>query len=131
MMPEQWLWPHFTPEEMQCQHCRRLCIVPETMNKLERIRVDLDSPMTITSGYRCPVHNANVASTGLSGPHTTGQAVDVAIYGETVAALVALAHQHGMTGFGLRQKGAYRNRIVHLDDLEPADGRPRPHTWTY
>ncbi|MEO5330361.1 MAG: D-Ala-D-Ala carboxypeptidase family metallohydrolase, partial [Magnetococcus sp. THC-1_WYH] len=52
------------------------------MDRLENLRREFNRPMPVSSGYRCPMHNARVSKTGFSGPHTTGQAVDIVISGE-------------------------------------------------
>ena len=33
--------------------------------------------------------------------------------------------------FMLRQRGDYRSRYVHVDDLDKAPGIPRPAIWSY
>jgi uncharacterized protein YcbK (DUF882 family) len=106
-------------------------MAPRFMRRLVELRKKLNFPLILTSAYRCPEYNARVSSTGSSGPHTTGQAVDIAVYGYRAAKLVGLARKYGFTGVGLKQKGPHVGRFVHLDDLEEADGRPRPWVWTY
>ena len=55
--------PHFTWDEVVCRCCGR--VIPDSrffrhMQKLEQLRVWWDGPLYITSGYRCPHHNAHV-----------------------------------------------------------------------
>ena len=102
---------------------------PEYMGRLVNMRLVLAFPFPVTSGYRCPEHNARVSGTGLDGPHTTGRAVDIALRGEQALLVVERARTFGFTGIGLRQHGL--NRYVHLDDLPPTTGRPRPWLWGY
>jgi len=102
------------------------------LKKLDRTRTLLGFPLIVTSGYRCPDHNDSVSSTGRNGPHTTGRAVDLAVFGYQAYAL--LRHVGGTPdfgGIGLKQHGAHDSRFIHLDDLEPSDGRFRPTVWTY
>lgn len=101
------------------------------MRKVEALRTLCGFPFPITSAYRCPDHNAKVSSTGRTGPHTTGRAIDIGVRGEQAFKLVQLALQYGttFTGIGLQQKG--QGRFVHLDDLPNAQGQPRPTVWTY
>ena len=71
-------WENFKPEEFQCSHCQALMIHSDIMDLLQEAREEL-GPMSITSGYRCGVHNSLVSKTGLKGPHTTGKAVDISV----------------------------------------------------
>lgn len=101
------------------------------MTRLELLRAELGMPLVLNSAYRCPTHNAAVSTTGRNGPHTTGRAVDIAISGKPVVALLAAALSLGFTGIGLKQDGAaMAGRFVHLDDLT-APAYPRPRVWTY
>lgn len=122
-------WPHFTESELACPHCQEINMDPEFMGRLVNMRLVLAFPFPVTSGYRCPEHNARVSGTGLDGPHTTGRAVDIALRGEQALLVVERARTFGFTGIGLRQHGL--NRYVHLDDLPPTTGRPRPWLWGY
>lgn len=101
------------------------------MDKLEQLRVAFGKSMVITSGYRSPDHNKDVADTGSSGPHTHGRAVDIAISGSDAYVLVSLAISMGFTGIGINQKGPVASRFVHIDDLTLGDKFPRPRIWTY
>lgn len=124
---------HFTDEELRC-HCGCGGLPPQGFqNQLEEFRQVWGQPMRISSGYRCPDHNARVSSTGRNGPHTLG-AVDVLVWGEEAFELVAEAIAWGWMGIGVSQKGPYASRFIHLDDLEDvADGgqHPRPRIWSY
>ena len=125
-------WPHFSETELTCHcGCNRQEMVPVFMEKLETLRVAYGKPLPINSGFRCPMHNAQASQTGLSGPHTTGKAVDIQISGEDVYHLLGLAIKLGFTGIGLSQRGAHSSRFLHLDTIEPGPGRPRPFVWTY
>lgn len=131
-MPENTKWPHFSEAELACQcGCNRQEMVPSFMEKLETLRIAFGKPMPVSSGYRCPMHNAQASHTGLAGPHTTGMAVDILISGKDAYHLLALAISHGFTGIGLSQRGAHNSRFLHLDMIEPGPGRPRPTVWTY
>ncbi len=101
------------------------------IHKLECLREVCVFPFIITSGYRSPEYNDYVSHTGTSGPHTTGHAVDIKVSGEDALIMISLARQHGFTGIGIKQKGDYAHRFVHLDDLPYNSNRPRPHVWTY
>ena len=121
---------HFSREELQCKcGCGRMEIPASFLEKLEELRVAYGKPMPVTSGYRCPSHNADVSDTGEAGPHTLG-AVDISVAGADVHRLLQLAFIVGFTGIGIKQKGPFSGRFVHLDDL-PATTHPRPRVWTY
>ncbi len=124
-------WPHFSISELMCHCCYKAEMDFDYMARLEKLRVAYDRPMHITSAYRCPDHNDAVAKTGRRGPHTTGRAVDIAVYGKDAFGLLQLALKFGFTGIGVAQSGPYLMRILHLDDLPEATGRPRPRIWSY
>lgn len=119
--------PHFSDKELRCKHCGDNRMEPEFLKKLERIRLEV-GPMRLSSAYRCPEHNSNVSSTGATGPHTTGRAVDVLCSGAQAFLVMEVAFKHGMTGIGVKQKGPHGGRFIHLDDLDTAQ---RPWVWGY
>lgn len=95
------------------------------MDKVESLRVKLGFPFVVTSAARCPEYNAKVSSTGLSGPHTTGRAIDIGVRGKDALKLIHGALEAGFTGIGVNQKGL--SRFIHIDDL--SEGRPT--VWSY
>lgn len=101
------------------------------------------APMPMSSGYRCPLHpsEARKADPEL-GDHPCGVGADICLSGPEALRLVecvgAYNHAHRerglwppFSGIGVRQHGAYNKRFVHLGGNAPADGRPRPHLWSY
>jgi zinc D-Ala-D-Ala carboxypeptidase len=106
-------------------------MVREFVEALDILRGEFGRPLRVTSGYRCPKHNAAESTTGLDGPHTTGRAVDLAVCGQEAFALVKLAAARGFTGIGVKQHGPMHKRFVHLDNLPAAAARARPRIWTY
>lgn len=124
-----WRWPHFQPRELACKGDGSLVVVPPFLDRLEALRAAVARPLVIMSGYRSPAYNARVSTTGADGPHTTGQAVDIAIRGPDALALIAAAIGLGFTGVGVRQHGD--GRFIHIDDLDPSMNRPRPTIWSY
>jgi zinc D-Ala-D-Ala carboxypeptidase len=123
---------YFKKDEFTC-HCG--CGSNEMklsfMLTLDSLRDFVGIPFIVTSGYRCPTHNASVSHTGKTGPHTTGQAADIQISGHAAYELLVNIHRVGITGIGLNQKGTHSERYIHLDTLPLADGQPRPWVWTY
>jgi zinc D-Ala-D-Ala carboxypeptidase len=131
LRPDQWHWPHVDPaKEWACKGTGKIVIETDFLDRFEKLRRMFGGPLIITSGYRSPEHNLKVAESGAGGPHTTGRAVDIRIYGEHAIALVHLALEIGFTGVGVSQKGEQARRYIHLDDLQkPAF--PRPMIWSY
>jgi uncharacterized protein YcbK (DUF882 family) len=74
---------NFSEREFFCRHCNTL--PPGGMDRrlievLQRIRDHYGVPVTINSGYRCPVHNANVGGARNS-QHLLGTAADFVVRG--------------------------------------------------
>lgn len=118
-------WHYFHIDEFKCKHCGDNKMAFDFITKLDALRREVGFPLRVTSGYRCPVHNQNVSTTGPNGPHTTGRAVDLDVRGANALKLIEAALKAGFTGVGVQQKGA--TRFIHLDDL--TDGRPM--IWSY
>ena len=123
-----WHWANFRPEEFACKADGSLVVVPEFMDRLQRLRGDLGFPFVVMSGYRTPAYNASVSATGLNGPHTTGRAVDIRIAGRQAYDLIEAALAYDFTGIGVKQHGPWGARFLHLDDLQ---GDKRPNLWSY
>jgi uncharacterized protein YcbK (DUF882 family) len=123
-----WRWHHFSHKEMACKGTGECRMSPEFMDTLEVIREEYGKPLTVTSGYRSPKYNTQVSTTGETGPHVQGQAVDIQIRGSDAFKLIQIALSHGITGLGVSQKGL--SRFIHLDCLKPPDF-PRPTCWSY
>lgn len=66
---------HFKTSEFMCKHCGDLKLDSELLAILELVRHHFNAPVTITSGYRCPTHNANVGGAKAS-KHMDGIAAD-------------------------------------------------------
>jgi zinc D-Ala-D-Ala carboxypeptidase len=101
---------------------------PVFMHKLDMLRELIKSPIILSSAYRCPEHNARVSSTGLTGPHTTGCAVDISCRGAEAHKLLQAIIAIGFTGIGVNQKG--NSRFIHVDNLT-APKYPRANLWSY
>ena len=117
---------HFTEEELSCPCCGVNGFNEETLVRLNLLREDVNFPMPMTSGYRCEAYNK---LKGYTQTHATGHAGDFALSHKRVFQLIETAPMYGFTGIGVNQKG--KHRFIHLDDLDEAIGRPRPHVWSY
>ena len=123
---------YFQLAEFTCRcGCGQTLIDQDFVAKLDWLREELNRPLIITSGYRCPKHNQAVSSSGPDGPHTTGQAADIKLYGLAAYNTMYLAKTIGFTGLGISQKGPQTSRYLHLDTLAGGPGRPRPWIWSY
>lgn len=133
----EWRWPNFTPWEIRSDRDEATreyfgaFIHPEAMDRLQRLRALCGFPIIITSAYRSPAYNRGKSKTGSTGPHTTGRAFDILIYGHRAFELRKHAMSLGFTGIGEKQHGPHAKRMMHIDDLPNGPGCPRPWSWTY
>jgi uncharacterized protein YcbK (DUF882 family) len=72
---------HFSRSEFACKHCGQVSVSPLLIDVLEDIRAFAGIPLVITSGYRCPEHNAAVSGGSTTGAHITGEAADIFVSG--------------------------------------------------
>jgi len=72
---------HFSRSEFACKcGCGGVQVNPVLIEALEDIREFSGIPMVITSGWRCPAHNAAVGGAP-SSAHLTGEAADFFVSG--------------------------------------------------
>ena len=74
------LSPHFSKHEFRCRCCGAVSVSPALVDILEDIRAYAGVPLVITSGFRCPEHNAAVGGSANSA-HLTGEAADIFVSG--------------------------------------------------
>lgn len=130
---------HFPDYELRCKcGCGKgsEMMDEDFMRKLIAMRdaIEKDIPTAkfpLSSAYRCPEYNSVKSKTGATGPHTTGQAVDIKAFGKVAHWIAAHAAQFGITGVGVKQKGPHHMRFVHVDDLTEPKHSPRPWLWSY
>ena len=121
--------PNFPNHELTCKCGCGMLPAQDFMAKVQRLREMAGFPMAVSSAARCPKHNSKVSSTGTTGPHTTGRAIDLAVSHDKAHVVLTLAMRMGFSGIGVQQKGG--GRFIHLDDLPNAPGQPRPTVWSY
>ena len=113
------LTPHFARREFDCPcGCNRTRHDPALSAGLETLRTTIGTSICVTSGYRCPAHNAAVGGAAAS-RHKTGQAADITCALNPVATGI-LASQ-SFAGAGIYWDG--NTAFVHVDT------RPRTTTW--
>lgn len=100
---------HFSERELACSHCGRIYIHTGLVNKLQELRNETGRLITITSGYRCPVHNMNIGGAKQS-RHMLGQAADIVIQGMTPDQVAHVAEHIGFGGIGV-----YKSGFTHVD----------------
>ena len=99
---------------------------------LERIRLHLGVPVSVTSGYRCPPLNRAVGGV-TSSDHTQGHAADIVAPGFGTASEVAtaLAPQVSVLGIGqLILEGVKGKQWVHVSTHAPEKAVNRVLTIT-
>lgn len=78
--------PHFKESEFSCKCSFESCIdqkiAVEIIDKLEKVRTELDMPIQVTSGYRCAAHQKALKDQGLEtatgvSSHQMGWAADI------------------------------------------------------
>jgi zinc D-Ala-D-Ala carboxypeptidase len=77
---------HFSTKEMDCrckyESCKDQRISKDLINRLEKVRTEVGSPLIITSAYRCTEYQAHLRSAGVNtvvakkSTHELGDAVD-------------------------------------------------------
>lgn len=123
-----WRWPNFTPEEMACHGTGSIRVSRKFMDRLQGLRDIIAQPLVITSGYREAGYDKSIGGAGV---HPTGLAADIQCCGETAARIATIALQM-FPGVGIKQKGLYERRFIHVDMMPEDDpARPRPWIWSY
>lgn len=75
------LSPYFSREEFECKcGCGMATVDAELLFILDDIRINLVSPVHITSGHRCRTHNKSVGGAKDS-YHVQGRAADIKVSG--------------------------------------------------
>jgi hypothetical protein len=110
------LSPNFKSTEFDC-HGNGCCSTTQIDEKLieyaQNIRNHFNKPVTISSGYRCPVHNKNVG--GATGSrHGKGQAADIIVKDTKPAAVAKYCESIGILGIGLYETDT-DGHFVHID----------------
>lgn len=107
---------YFVSTEMDCHGsgcCSKTLINPQLIKYLNQIREHFNSPVTISSGYRCTIHNSRVG--GATGSrHTKGDAADIIVKGHTSKEVAQYAESIGVKGIGLYET-ASDGYFVHID----------------
>lgn len=101
---------HFKESEFSCKcGCGQNKIQAELVYLLQDMRDDLNLPMVINSGYRCPAHNKAVGGVA-NGAHVQGLAADIACKdGHSRLRIL-----HWLMLQRIQRVGIYKN-FIHVD----------------
>lgn len=119
---------YFRLEEFKCK-CGRCQGYPEfgmsevLLEKLDELRERVGAPIYVTSGWRCPTHNANVGGVWNS-QHCQGTAADIYTSAITARELAELAAEIGFDGIGWYPYQGF----VHVDCRDNG-GSPAYYRW--
>lgn len=107
---------NFSSTEFDC-HGKNCCsttkIDPKLVEYLQQIRKHFGKPVTVTSAYRCEIHNKNIGGATKS-YHMRGQAADIVVSGVSSREVAKYAESIGILGIGLyeTQNDGY---FTHID----------------
>jgi uncharacterized protein YcbK (DUF882 family) len=114
---------YFSTKEFENSTDKEFFIDPELITKLDKVRAEFGESITITSGYRSPVHNAKVGGAPTS-THCNGKGADIrpsVSSKEKLDKLYLICETHFEAVGDGRKKG-----FIHVDTRT---GKKR--RWTY
>ena len=107
---------NFSSLEFDCHGsgcCSETIINPKLVEYVQKIRDHFGKSITVTSGYRCPVHNKRIG--GATGSrHSKGDAADIVVQGVTPREVAKYAESIGIKGIGLYETSA-DGYFTHVD----------------
>jgi uncharacterized protein YcbK (DUF882 family) len=105
------MFKYFDRTEFVCQETGENEIKDRFIRRLDTLREQCGFPFVVTSGYRSPQHSIEAAKPGGPGPHSTGEASDIAVSGgHRRYVLLREAFKMDFTGIGVHKE------FIHLDD---------------
>lgn len=107
---------HFNSTEFDCHGsgcCTQTKINEKTISILEQIREHFNAAITITSPYRCSVHNRRVGG-AVGSRHERGDACDIVVKGVAPRTVAQYAESIGVLGVGLYES-SQDGYFVHID----------------
>ena len=107
---------NFSSVEFDCHGsgcCSETIINPKLVEYVQKIRDHFGKSITVTSGYRCPVHNKRIG--GATGSrHSKGDAADIVVTGVAPREVAKYAESIGIKGIGLYETSA-DGHFTHVD----------------
>jgi uncharacterized protein YcbK (DUF882 family) len=101
---------HFNIGEFACKHCGEVKLDRELLAVLQLVRIHFNSPVSITSGYRCEIHNRNVGGAKNS-QHKLGTAADIVVNGIEPSEVHHFIDSIFPNSYGL----GYYDSFTHID----------------
>lgn len=101
---------YFREDEFRCKCCGQVKVDERLLKQLDLARGIYGAPMRVTSGYRCPIHNAEVGGVANS-YHTQGLAADIV----TPDGQARYRMLRAFLAAGFRRVGLYRQGFIHVD----------------
>ena len=107
---------NFNSSEFDCHGsgcCSETIVNPKLVEYVQKIRDHFGKYITVTSGYRCPVHNKRIG--GATGSrHSKGDAADIVVSGVAPREVAKYAESIGIKGIGLYETNA-DGHFTHVD----------------
>jgi len=100
----------FNLRDFECPCCHKVMISEILYQKLYRLRLNINKPIIINSGYRCTSYNTKVGGEEHS-YHMLGLAVDISVPTIILLDLYNAAKEINFTGIGFYEKRGF----LHLD----------------
>ena len=101
---------NFSREEFKCKCCDFATVDVELLKLLETIREHFNSPVNITSGCRCRLHNVAVGGS-FNSKHMEGVAADIVVTGIQPKDVYDFVDAHAPNKYGI---GSYKS-FTHVD----------------
>ena len=107
---------NFNSSEFDCHGsgcCSETIVNPKLVEYVQKIRDHFGKSITVTSGYRCPIHNKRIG--GATGSrHSKGDAADIVVSGVAPREVAKYAESIGIKGIGLYETNA-DGHFTHVD----------------
>lgn len=91
---------HFYLYEFACPCCNRVILHSDLLKRLVSLRISVNRPVYINSGYRCQEENKRAGGTKNS-YHLLGMAADIRVTGMNPRDLAIYAEGAGFLGIGI------------------------------
>ena len=113
-----WLNTWFKTKEFECKCTNKECIEQrisvELIDRLTKMRLEVNSPIRVNSGFRCSKHQEAIRNSGTStvvakkSTHELGNAADISVSSLIVPVTVPFAEKH-FKSIGIA------NNFLHVD----------------